>query len=471
MASKDIAFSQIPEGVRKPGVYTEYNLSGAITSLPANQYKLCVVGQRLAAGTAVANAVVDIFSSEDAATYFGRGSTVHLAVLEALSANKYLSLQAVAVDDAIAGVAATATVTITGPATANGALTLNVNENPVSISVANADAASVIAANLNAQIAAQPNLQVTSTVLAGVVTITAKNKGTLGNTILLSTKVQAAGVAAVATAMAGGLNDPDMSTALTAIYNAGHNILISCFNDAANNTALKTHLNNVSGPLEKRRARAVIANTGTYAQSVTMAAAINSGRLLEVLVPNSYEPSYEVAAVMAAIAASEPDPARPLNNMELVGLTPPPLANWLSETQIEAALRNGVTATRVGPGNVVQIVRAVTTYTTNASGIADPTLLDWTTLGTLDYVANAIETAIQLQCPRDKKTTRTAEKLRDVIYGVLVKCEDAEYVKNVQKADILIEDDLTDVTRTNTRIRVNVVSGQHIIAQRLDLIL
>jgi phage tail sheath gpL-like len=471
MSSKDIAFSTIPEGTRKPGVYTEYNLSGAVNSLPANSYKVVVVGQRLAAGSVAANVVMDVSSSDDAATYFGRGSTAHLAVMDAIAANKYMSLQAVAVDDAGAGVAGSGTVTITGPATGSGALRLSVNENNVDIAIGSTDTATAIATALNAQIAAQPNLPITATVSAGVVTVTAKNKGTLGNAIKLSTVVSAAGVTATATALTGGLNDPDISSALTAIYNAGHGIIVSCLNDSANLTALKTHLNAVSGAMEKRRARAVIANTGTYSGAVSMASSINSGRILEVLVPNAYEASYEVAAIMAAIAASEPDPARPLNGMELVGLTPSPLANWLSETQIEAALHNGVTPTRVGPGNVVQIVRAVTTYTLNAAGVPDVSMLDWTTLGTLDYVANAVEVAIQLRLPRDKKTARTIERLRDVVYEVLMKCEDAEYIKNVQKSDILIEDDLTDATRTNTRIRVNVVSGMHVIAQRLDLIL
>jgi len=468
----DIAFSQIMEGTRTPGVSTEYNLSGAVNSLPANSYRLVAVGQRLASGSIPAGQVIDVFSSDDAANYFGRGSTVHLAVMDAFKANPNLSLQAVTVDDALAGVAAVGSVTITGPATGSGALTLGVNENTVSIAIGTADTASTIAANLNTQIGAQPNLPITATALAGVVTITAKNKGALGNDIDLSVTLQGAiGVGATVALMTGGLSDPDMSSALTAIYNAGHNIIISCFNDTANLTALRTHLNNVSSPTEKRFARAVVANVSTYASAVTMSSGINSGRILNVLVPNAYESAYEVAAVMAAIAASEPDPARPLNSMELVGLTAPPLPNQLSKLQIEASLHNGVAATKVGPGNVVQIVRAITTYTLNAAGEPDPTLLDWTTLGTLDYVATAIDTAIELQCPRDKKTARSAAKLADVIYEVMVKCQDAEYVQNVQQTDILIVTDPTDPTRTNTRVKVNVVSGQNVIAQVLDLVL
>lgn len=471
MPSANIAFDNMPSSRRTPGIGSEFNLRMAVNTLPANLYKCIVIGQRIAAGSVLANVATDIFSDDDAAVYFGRGSIAHLAVRAAIKANRYLSLQAIALDDAGAGVAASNTVTITGPASGNGALRLNVNQQKVDIAIASADTANAIAAALNAQIALQPDLPITATVLAGVVTLTAKNKGTLGNAIKVSTVVNSTGVTAVATAMSGGLNDPDISAALTAIYNAGHTLIFCAYNDTANMTALRTHINAVSAPFEKRRVRAVIAHTGTYAQSTTLAASINSGRLLELLLPNAYESSSEVAAVMGAVAASEEDPARPLNSMELVGLLPPPIANWLSETQIEAALHNGVTPTRVGPGNVVQVVRAVTTYTVNANGVPDISMLDWTTIGTLDYTANAIEQRLALRFPRDKKSIRTKAKIEDEIMNVLYKLEELEIIENVKKGDVFIEDDLVDPNRYNIKIKVDVVNGLHVIAQRLDLIL
>lgn len=471
MPSDNITFDAIPSSIRKPGVYSEFNTKMAVNTLPANVHKCIVVGQRIAAGSVLANVATDIFSDDDAATYFGRGSILHLAVRAAVKANRYLSIQAIAQDDAQAGVAATNTVTITGTATGNGALRLNVNQQKVDIAIVTGDTPTIIAAALNAQIALQPDLPITATVLVGVLTLTAKNKGTLGNFIKVSCTVTAASVSAAVTAMASGATDPDISTALAAIYNAGHNLIFCVYNDTANMTALRTHINAVSGPQEKRRVRAVIAHTGTYAQSVTEAASINSGRILELLLPNAYESSSEVAAVMGAIAASEEDPARPLNGMELVGLLPPPLANWLSETQIEAALHNGVTPTRVGPGNVVQIVRAVTTYTLNTNSVPDISMLDWTTIGTLDYAATAIEQRIGLRFPRDKKSVRTKARLEDEIMNVLYKLEELEIIENVKKGDVLIEDDLVDPNRYNVRIKVDVVNGLHVIAQRLDLIL
>jgi phage tail sheath gpL-like len=471
MPSANINFDGVPSTIRKPGIYTEFNTRMAVNTLPANLYRVLIIGQRLAAGTVLANTPVDIFSDEDAAVYFGRGSIAHLAVRAAIKANRYLSLQCIALDDASAGVVATGTVTIAGPATGSGALRLTVNKTPVDIAIASGDTASIIAAALNAQIALQSDLPVTATVLAGVVTLAAKHKGAMGNTIKLATVVQASGVTATVAAMVSGLNDPDITPALAAVYTAGHSILICSFNDTANLTALRTHVNAVSGPQEKRYVRAVVAHTGTYAQSTTLAASINSGLILEVLDPNAGESVYEVAAVMGAIAASEEDPARPLNGMELVGLTPPPMANWLSEVQIEAALHNGVTPTRVGPGNVVQIVRAITSYTLNANGVPDISMLDWTTAGTLHYVAKAIEQRIGLRFPRDKKTLRTRARLGDEIYNVLIKLEELEIIEQVAKSDVLIEDDLVDPSRYDVRIKVNVVNGLHVIAQRLDLIL
>lgn len=471
MPSANIQFDNMPASRRTPGVGSEYNTKMAVNTLPANLHKCIVVGQRTAAGTVAANTVKDIFSDDDAAAYFGRGSIVHLAVRAALKANRYLSLQAIALDDAVGSIAASSPLTITGPATGNGALRLNVDEQKVDIAIASGDSASAIATAINAQIALQPELPIVAAVLAGVVTVTAKNKGALGNAIKLSPSVTAAGVTATVVPMAGGLNDPDISPALAVIYNAGHTMIWSAYNDQANLTVLRTHLNAVSAPFEKRRARAVCAHTGTYAQATTLAAALNHGRILELLDPSAPEASYAVAAVMGAIAASEEDPARPLNSMELIGLNPAPMQNWLSEAQIEACLHNGVTPVRVGPGNVLQVVRAVTTYTLNAAGVPDISMLDWTTIGTLDYVANAIEQRIQLRFPRDKKTVRTKARLQDEIMNVLLKLEELEIIEDVQKTDVLIEDDMNDPSRYNTRIKINVVNGLHVVANRLDLIL
>lgn len=473
MASPNIAFSQIAASIRKPGKYAEFNTALAVRTLPGNLQRTLIVGQRLAAGTVAANTVVDVFSDTDAATFFGRGSIAHLMVRAALVANPYLSLQVIAMDDAGAGVAAAGTVTITGPATGPGVLTVLVGDVPVQIAIASADTATVIAAALKAQFDAQPDLPVSATAALGVVTLTAKNKGTLGNGIKVAPTVTAGGVTAVATAMAAGATDPTLATALAVVFASGHNIIISPWNDSTNLTALRTHLDSVSGPLEKRGAIGIFAHVGTLAAATTLAPTINSGRISGILVPNAYENAFEVAAAYGAVVASEEDPARPLNTLALTGIAAPPLANRLSRTEQENALYNGVTPTEVGPGDVVQIVRAITTYTKDPQSVPDISLLDLTTIRTLDYSRKAWVDRISLRFPRAKKSARTKARVREELLDVAYKLEQLEILENVaaNESGFIVEDDLQDPNRLDVRIPADVVNGLHVVAMRIDLLL
>lgn len=473
MASKNISFMQIPASIRKPGKYAEFNTALAVRTLPGNKQNVCIIGQRLAAGTIAANVVTDVFSDVEAATYFGRGSMLHLMVRAALAANPYLSLQCLAMDDAGASVAAANTVTVTGTATAAGVLEVMVGDVPVRIAVAVGDLQNAIAAALKAQLDNQPDLPVTATVVTNVVTMTAKNKGTLGNGLKVSSTSTAAGVTIENTAPAAGATDPTLATALATLFAAGHNIIISAWNDNTNLTALRTHLDNVSNGIEKRGAIGIYAHTGTLANATTLATGINAGRISGVLVPNAYENSYEVAAAYGAVCAYEEDPARPLNTLPLIGIAAPPLANRLSRTEQENALYNGVTPTEVGPDGQVQIVRAITTYVKDAQSVPDISLLDITTIRTLDYARKAWVDRISLRFPRSKKSARVKIQIREELLDVAYLLEDLEILENIKanESGFLVEDDLQDPNRVDCRIPADVVNGLHVVGMRIDLLL
>ena len=100
MASPNISFDSIPASIRKPGKYFEFNTKLAVRTLPGNLQKVLAIGQRLASGTQPALAPVDVFSDEQAAQLFGRGSAAHLMARAAITANPYLQLTVIAVDDA-----------------------------------------------------------------------------------------------------------------------------------------------------------------------------------------------------------------------------------------------------------------------------------------------------------------------------------------------------------------------------------
>lgn len=473
MASPNISFASIPSSIRKPGRYAEFNTALAVRTLPGNRQETLIIGQRLAGGSAAAGAVLSVFSDLEAASYFGRGSVAHLMVRAALAANPYLSLQVIALDDAGASVAASNTVTVTGTATAAGVLSVTVGDVPVRVAVASGDTAAVAAAALKAQFDAQPDLPVTAAVAAGVVTLTAKNKGTLGNGVKVASGSTAAGLTVANTAPTGGATDPSLATALAAVFASGHHIIVSAWNDTSSLTALRTHLDAVSGPLEKRGAIGVYAHVGTLANATTLAPTINSGRITGLLVPGALESAYEVAAAYAAVIASEEDPAMPLNTLGLTGIAAPALASRLSRTEQEAALANGVAPAEVGPGEVVQIVRAITTYTKDASNTPDISLLDLTTIRSLDYGRRALVDRLSQRFARGKNTARQRARIREEVLDVMYRLEELEIWENVKANEdgVIVETDSQDPTRVNVRIPADVVNGLHVLALRIDLIL
>ncbi len=62
-----------------------------------------------------------------------------------------------------------------------------------------------------------------------------------------------------------------------------------------------------------------------------------------------------------------------------------------------------VAKTKLAAGDTVQIVRAITTYTKNAAGTDDVSLLDLTTIRTLDYVRKACCIAARTACTSSEK--------------------------------------------------------------------
>jgi len=473
MASKNISFDAIPSSIRKPGKYFEFNTKLAVRTLPANLQKMLIICQRLAAGTVAALVPTNVFSDAEASTYFGNGSNAHLMCRAAIKANPYLQLSVCALDDMEAGAAAGGSITITGPATGPGVLRLFVGSRRIEIAIATAATAEVIAAALNAEIGKLGDLPVTATVLAGVITLTARHKGTIGNLVDLTTEVTAAGVASAVVAMANGATDPDTATAYAKVFAEQYHIIAIPYIDATAIGALKTHLDSVSGPMEQRPGIGIYALDSALGTVTTLAPTINGGRLSNGYLRGTKSPSYEVAAAYAAEVAFEEDPAMPLNTLPLIGIAAPDITQRLSRTEQESCLANGVTPFEVGPGEVVQIVRAITTYTKDANGIDDISLLDLTTIRTLDYVRKACRERIALRFPRAKLSSKTPARVRSELIDVLLKLEELEIVEEVTAnlPGLIVERDLQDPNRLNAKIPADIVNGLHVFAGRIDLLL
>ena len=261
--------------------------------------------------------------------------------------------------------------------------------------------------------------------------------------------------------------------ALAAVFGADYTLY--CLPWAGENQlrALRDHLEAISGPLEQRRGTTWLATPGTLATAATLAGGVNSERISLACLPGSASLPEEVAAAYCAVAASEEDPARPLNTLELTNLAAPPDTARLSRTEQEVALKSGVTPLAVGPGGVVQIVRAISTYTKNPAGVADVSMLDMTTIRTVDYVAKAVRERVELRFPREKLSTRTPPKVRSEVLDVLRILEKLEILENVEAnaEGVIVERDLQDPNRLNCRIPADVVNGLHVFAGVIDLLL
>ena len=474
MASANINFEKIPASTRKPGVYAEWNTKLAVRNLPTNRQRVLLIAQHTTNLGAV-SALTDVYSAAEVAERYGAGSQAHLMADAAIKAYANAALSIITLADHSAGVAASGKITITGNATTQGVLRVGIgNADVLMVPVAAGDSADTVGKAVKAAIAAQPGLPVSAAEAAGVVTITAKNKGAEGNAIRLLAACTAAGISTTVTAMASGLVNPDIAPALNAVVAEGHHIIACGINDETNLLKLRAHLDTVASPMEKHWAIGVYGQTGTLAQATTLAGRLNHGHIVSAWYRGTPSLPCELAAAFAAVMASEEDPARPLNTLALNSIGVCESKDKTMRTEQENALYNGVTPIETSPaGTQAQIVRAITTYTKTANGTADESLLDVTTVRTLIYVSRACVDRIALRFPRDKLSDRTPPRVRSELIDVLMRCEELEILERVEEnlPKLIVERDLQNTGMLNCRIPSDVVNGLHVVGMVVDLYL
>ena len=202
MTSANVSFDKIQTSTRKPGVYVEWNTKLAVRNLPTNKQRVLLIAQHSNPKAGKLTALANIYSAADVAAAYGAGSQAHLMALAAIKAYAYADLSLITVADNEAGVAATGNITITG------------NADTLTVGVAANATAATVASAVKAAIDAETSLPVTATASEGLVTLTAKNKGTHGNHIRIRTGNTAEGITVAVKAMSGGDADADIGPAL-----------------------------------------------------------------------------------------------------------------------------------------------------------------------------------------------------------------------------------------------------------------
>ncbi len=426
------------------------------------------------AGTATAETAAQIFSDGGAATAYGMGSLTHLMAKAAMQRNPYLDLTAVSLDDAGAGVASSATLTVTNTATAAGALRFYVGDQYVDVAIASGATTTTVARDLANAIATKGDLPVTVSNTAAVLTLTAKNKGTIGNDIGLGYQVTAGiGTTVTVSAMSGGATDPAIQDALDAVYSTRYNLVVSPYNNQTALGTLKTHVEEVSNAVEQRGTIGIYATTGTLSAATTLASQVNSIRIAGAFLrytagtTQKQTPSWQLASMTAAGIAADPDVSGPVKHLALAKAAAPTGADRLSRTEQETLLTAGVSPIEVGPGETSRLVRMPLTYTLDANG--QTVFVDVHKMFGLDYVRDAVIADISALAPTKivrEGTATTVNILENIVLATAYKCQEAGVLTGVSsyKDQFIVEEDLTNVGQMNILMPSPVADGLYVTA-------
>ena len=413
-----VGFSQIPQNLRVPFFYMEFNNSLAGQS--QSSYPALLIGQSLISQPLAPQL---ISGADDAAAAFGAGSMLARMVAAYRNNDAMGELWVLPLADNPAASAATGTLVLSGTAAAAGTLPLYIADQSVPVAVNQGDPAAAVAANVVASVNAMATLPVTATSVNGTVTLTSRWKGATANAITINLAVAGAqggesipaGLVAAITAMTGGVTDPDLSVVAAAIGDEPYDYIGTAYTQTNQLNQLQSLMNNVAGRWSYMSqiyggvfcARAAAGNT--VSAMVQDAVAFGTSRNDPHAVVVNYEnpsPSvpWETAAMWTAQAAValNADPARPLQTLPLVGFTPPPVGHRFKLGDQQTLLTSGVALMAYDRAGNASILRAVTTYQQNAFGAPDQSYLDCETPFTLMAVARFFRNRITQKFPRAK---------------------------------------------------------------------
>ncbi len=259
-------FTQIPPGVRKPGVYMEFNTTARKRALPNNEQPTVIIAQAIEADAARYK-LLDVYDDGQAATLFGRGSLAHRMATAALTANPYMNLQFVLLDDE-AWTYATANVLISPEQSAakGGIAEVEIGADVVRVEVVKDASAADVATLWADAINARADLPAEASIVAGNLKLTAKTPGFIGAGIIINARCTAPGINISHVNMPLTTSSPrpsveDIKFALTAIEAAGHKNIVVPYATPEILEAVRTHLDFVGNAVEQRGAVAFTAVT------------------------------------------------------------------------------------------------------------------------------------------------------------------------------------------------------------------
>lgn len=344
---------------------------GGILFLPQ---RIAVVGQ------GNTSAVYDttkrqVTSATEAASLYGYGSPIHLAVRQLFPTNGdgvgTIPVTVYPLEDDGSGVAAAGDITPSGVSSGTASFRVRVNEiDSEDFVVSDGDAVADITAAITAAINAVLEMPVTATDNTTDVGLTAKWKGTSGNDLtveVIATSEDTTGVSYAITQPTGGLVNPDVDTALSQVGNVWETMVLNCL-DIADTTALDAYQTFGDGRWGALVRKPLVVFTGNTATTVTAATTVSDARKTDrvnsqLVAPGSDELPLVVAARQLARIAkvANNNPPQDYGSQAATGLEPGADGDQWTYADRDSAVKKGSSTVEVKDG-VVNISDVVTFY-------------------------------------------------------------------------------------------------------------
>lgn len=488
-----VQFNRIPQsGLRTPGYYGEIN--GAQTPYVSLQ-RLLLLGQKLADGSAASGVPVQVIGDPDG--LFGKNSMMADEVKFARKNAPFQEIWALPMDDLAGGVKRVVTGTVAGgalPVENAASFSFWIGDVRIRTSVYTTDTATTLAARIAAAINAADRCPFTATSALGVITITARHKGTAPNSVVFDFDYynDEGPLAATLLSFANttpGSGDPDFTDALDDLADEPFRWIVGPYVDSTNLPAIQTFLNDVSGrwsPIQQNYGQYVGIDAGSISAQQTLAALYNEPTTASFGTYKCASPSWVIAGALggriAAHLSDAPELSRPLQTLELIGCLPPKLpADRPNITTRNTLYFAGVGSYRV-QGRTMQIDRVVTHYRANPWGVADAVWLDLETRAQAMWSADGLRAAVLGQygraalmddnpdnlpgvaTPRDIRNVLIHEYKRQHSLGVV------EHPELFSEA-LVVERSQQDATRVDCYIPEDVANQLRIVATNITIFL
>lgn len=407
-----VQFTEIPSNQRLPLFATEIDNSRAIQGVTTKEYNVLCLGQRLSSGTKPALIKEVITSDAQARLFYGAGSMIAEMLATFRASNLSIKLTALPLEDDGGGVAASGDQIFVGTATKAGTIFFYLAGLRMTLGVAVGDTKENIATNLVAVINGKLNRVINAVVDGGAadkINFTARNKGAESSDLDFRFNIEDGeefpdGITlGAANQLSSGTSNPDVTAAIAVFGDTQWDFIINPYNDGANLTLLESELDDRFSATKQIGGNLIGAKRGNFSTLSSLGAGRNS-KHTTIIAQEGPTPAFLWAADAAAVisASTSIDQARPYQTLALSNVRAPSESELLNNQERNLLLFDGISATKVGAGNVVRIERIITGFQVNDFGAEDESFLDLNTLATLHFLRFDWNNHLALEFPRHK---------------------------------------------------------------------